>query len=142
SVAKNAAGPVVKNSMVTVATSQDRAAELVAAGVAQKAPGSTQVMLRSPWAPVDERPYAAGELEAVASAVVANAAESASAAAAVQLVTFENPGDDSLSGSLAGSPPGWRLALEIMRAEGGGRVAARVLDSRPLPAGWAGWSED
>jgi hypothetical protein len=109
------------------------------------------VMLQSPWAPVDERPYSVGEIEAVAAEVVAKATESAGGSASAtlaapsQLASLNAPAEELPGGGIAAGGAGGailRYEVATLRETSGANVSSRLLDVRTLPAGWAGWAQE
>jgi len=120
--------------------------------LASKAEFSDQrVMLQSPWAPVDERPYSAGEIEAAAAEVVAKASEtaggstSADLAAPSQLASLTAGVEELPGGGIAAGGAGGailRYEIATLHESAGGNVSSRLLDVRTLPAGWAGWAQE
>ncbi|HEV8291685.1 MAG TPA: PEP-CTERM sorting domain-containing protein, partial [Tepidisphaeraceae bacterium] len=149
SVARNPAAPNQINGNSATASAQTNFA--VPKSSIKTELASQRVMLQSPWAPVDERPYAAGEIEAAAAEVVAKATEavsgtpSADLAATSQLVTYKAPADDLPSGGAAaggGGGPILRYEVATIHESSSGGLSSRLIDVRQLPPGWAGWAQE
>jgi RNA polymerase sigma factor (sigma-70 family) len=148
SVAQNQATPSANNSNSSLVAAQTHGAVPTVASKIELA--KNQVMLQSPWAPVDERPYAAGEIEAAAEEVVAKATESAAGSApaqtATQLVASAAAGEDLPSGGIAaagsGAGPILRFEVATLHESSGGTLSSRLIDVRQLPVGWAGWAQE
>ena len=145
---QNASAAVSKNNNSAVVLAQNQGGAPTTASKTELA--KNHLTLQSPWAPVDERPYVAGEIEAVVAEVIAkvtdSAAGSAGAAAPVQLAASVPPGDDVPSGGLAtgvgGAGPILRFELATIHESSGASMSSRLLDVRQLPAGWAGWAQE
>jgi RNA polymerase sigma factor (sigma-70 family) len=150
SVARNTVAPNPTNSNTATTSPQSNFAVATLASKTELA--QQRVMLQSPWTPVDERPYAAGEIEAAAAEVVAKATEavggtaSADVAAASQLVTYTAPAEDRPSGGVAagaaGGGPILRYEVATLHESSGAALSSRLIDVRQLPPGWAGWAQE
>jgi RNA polymerase sigma factor (sigma-70 family) len=105
-------------------------------------------IFRSPWAPVDERPYSSGEIEAAAAAVVARATEAVNgspADAPSSLLAFTPPADALPGGPAAGAngaAPIVRYEVATISESSGASGSSRLIDIRQLPPGWAGWGHE
>ena len=147
-LSQNAAAPASKNNNSAIVLAQNQGA--VPTITSKNELAKNHVMLQSPWAPVDERPYAAGEIEAAAEEVVAKATESAAgsaqSASATQLVALAPPAEDLPSGGLTassgGAGPILRFEVATIHESSGASISSRLLDVRQLPAGWAGWAQE
>jgi RNA polymerase sigma factor (sigma-70 family) len=145
-VARNTAAPNPANGNTTsvAAETNSKGATLASkTGLAHQ-----RVMLKSPWAPVDERPYAGGEIEAAAAEVVAKATEAVAGSApgdVSQLIVYTLPAEELPGGAAAGGGAGGpilRYEVATLHESISGGVSSHVLDVRQLPPGLAGWSQD
>jgi hypothetical protein len=136
------------NNSVLVSTQEKAAVSTVAS---KNEFSHQRVMLQSPWAPVDERPYSAGEIEAAAAEIVAKATATAGGSAAAdlaapsQLASLTTPAEELPGGGIAAGAAGGailRYEIATWHESAGGSVSSRLLDVRTLPAGWAGWAQE
>jgi len=146
SVAQNAGATQSKSGDSAMSANQPHGAVPTVASKNELAKG--QLLLQSPWAPVDERPYSADEIEAAAKEVIAKVTQTAagSASASSQLIANAALAEDLPSGSLAGSGgagPILRFELATLHeSSSASSSSSRLLDVRQLPAGWAGWAQE
>jgi RNA polymerase sigma factor (sigma-70 family) len=147
SVARNTVASNQNNSNSTSLASQTSLA--LPTLVANADRSHETILLRSPWAPVDERPYSAGEIEAAAAAVVARATEAVTGTpsdAASSLLAYTPPADALPLGGPAGGANGAgaivRFEVATMSESSGTSGSSRLLDLRQLQPGWAGWGHE